>query len=220
MTDSRPALKRFVYTLALGMLLTGAHTAATAGVLVNQPYLAGGDSFLSTVSGGYENAESFSLPTTETITSIIWWGSDAGLNDFLIRMGSSLGNWSNLFGTVTRTATSGIDSENRPIYQFQQILGNPWQPSAGTYFLSISQEAEEWFWTIGSLDATSGQQGNFFREPGQDWITENVTDLSFRLVAADQEAPSIPEPGTLVLILAGILAGRKFQNHLDRQRAG
>ncbi|SCZ84885.1 hypothetical protein [Nitrosomonas mobilis] len=210
MINLRNAPKYFFSTVALSMLLFGFNPLATSAVLVNQPYLANSDGFLSSVNGGYENAESFVLPGAVNLTSIVWWGSDAGADDFLVRIGTSLGSWTNLAGSIAKTATFDIDNENRDIFRFEQTLDSALTLTADTHFLSISQEAEEWFWTVGSLGSGFGQLGSFFGD-SQGWFPDETAELSFQL-AGEGQSQSVPEPGMLALFLVGIFAfweGRK-----------
>lgn len=210
MINLRNAPKYFFSTVALSMLLFGFNPLATSAVLVSQPYLANSDGFLSSVNGGYENAESFVLLGAVNLTSIVWWGSYAGADDFLVRIGTSLGSWTNLTGTIAKTATSDFDNENRDIFRFEQTLNSVLTLTADTHFLSISQETEEWFWTAGSLDSSFGRLGNFFGV-GQDWFSDAAAELSFQLVG-ERQSQTVPEPGMFALFLMGIFAfweGRK-----------
>lgn len=199
-------LKHFIVAFSLSGLLFGLNSTASAEILVDQPYLAGEVSYLSNVEGGYENADSFSVSDTVNITSVMWWGTDAGVGDFLIRLGSSLGSWSSLTGTVNKTATTDFDSEDRSIYQFEQFLASSLTLTAGDYFLSISHETEDWYWTIGTQDGASGYPGSF-------WIDEDnraeddFNDFSFQLTGERQVQQSVPEPNVFVLMLIGMVMG-------------
>jgi len=202
MINLRNVPKYFFSTVALSVLLLGFNPLARSAVLVSQPYLANGDSFLSSVAGGFENAESFTLPGAVNLTSIVWWGSDADTDDFLVRIGGSLGNWTDLTGTIAKTATTDSDNDSRPIFRFEQTLGSSFSLVAGIHFLSISQEAEDWYWTVGTLDGGFGQTGNFFGA-GQDWFDDDTTELSFQLIG-ERQAQTVSEPGMTVLFLMGV----------------
>lgn len=204
MSNLRMKLKHFIVAFSLSGLLFGLNSTTSAEILVDQPYLAGGDSYLSNVAGGFENADSFSVSDTVNITSVMWWGTDAGVGDFLIRLGSSLGNWSSLTGTVNKTATTGSDSDGRLIYQFEQSVAH--SLAAGTYFLSISQEADEWYWTTGVQDSVSGHPGSFWGAD-QDWFDDDFNDFSFQLTGERQVQQSVPEPSVFVLMLIGMVMG-------------
>lgn len=204
MINLRNAPKYFFSTVALSVLLLGLNPFARSAVLVSQPYLASDDSFFSSVVGGFENAESFALPGAVNLTSIVWWGSDADTDDFLVRIGESLGNWTDLSGAIAKTATTDSDSDNRPIFRFKQTLGPGISLTAGIHFLSISHEAEDWYWTVGTLDGSFGQTGNFFGA-GQDWFGDDTTELSFQLIG-EPRSQTVPVPGTLALLMLGISA--------------
>ncbi len=207
-------LKNFFSVAALIALLFGFNPFATSAVLVSQSYLNNSDSFLSSVNGDFENAESFTLPNTANLTSIVWWGTNAGntgANDFLVRIGTTLGAWTSLTGVVTRNATSGTDNEDRNIFRFEQAFTTTLPLIADTYFLSISQETEDWFWTAGSLDATFGYSGSFFGAD-QDWFDDS-TELSFQLVG-EWQSSVVPEPSMVALFLIGafIFLMRRHRN--------
>lgn len=206
MINSRITLKNFFSAAALIVLLFGFNPFAASAVLVNQPFLSNDESFLSSVNKGFENADSFTLPNAVNLTSIAWWGSDAGItdaNDFLVRIGTTLGSWTNLAGVITKSATSDVDNEDREIFRFEQVFTTPISLIADTHFLSISQEAEEWFWTVGSLDTAFGHPGNFFGD-GQVWFNDDLAELSFQLLGK-LPSSAVPEPGMIVLFLIGIL---------------
>ena len=203
MSNLRMTLKHFIVAFSLSGLLFGLNSTASAEILVDQPYLAGGDSYLSKVAGGFENADSFSVSDTVNITSVMWWGTDAGVDGFLIRLGPNLGSWSSLTGIVTKTATTDSDSDGRPIYEFEQSVAH--SLAAGTYFLSISQEADEWYWTTGVQDSVSGHSGSFWTD--QIWFDDDFNDFSFQLTGERQVQQSVPEPGVFVLMLIGMVMG-------------
>lgn len=203
MSNLRMTLKHFIVAFSLSGLLFGLNSTASAEILVDQLYLVGGDSYLSNVAGGFENADSFTVSDTVNITSVMWWGTDAGVGDFLIRLASSLGSWSSLTGTVSKTATTDSDSEDRLIYQFEQSVAH--SLAAGTYFLSISQEADEWYWTTGVQDSVLGHSGSFWTD--QIWFDDDFNDFSFQLTGERQVQQSVPEPGVFVLMLIGMVMG-------------
>lgn len=208
MMNMRNALKHILPAVMLTGLLSFS-PLAVSDVLVDQPYLSEGDSFFSMVAGGFENAESFTLTADASIATITWWGTDANdVGGFLIRLGPDLGDWSAVTGSIAKTTTSGFDSEERAIYQFEQTISAGLNLTAGTHFLSISYEAEEWYWTVGSLDSTAGIAGSYFGD-SEEWFEDDLNDLSFRLTSAngDENTP-IPEPGILALMLIGIFMGR------------
>lgn len=213
MIDLSHTLQHFFFAAVLGVLLVGFNPLASGAVLVNQSYLADGDGFLSSVGDGSENAESFTLLDTVKLTSIVWWGSNAGTNDFLVRIGVGLGNWTSLAGAIVETPTTDFDNENRAISRFEQTLNAALSLTAGTHFLSVSQEAEEWYWTVGSIDNDFGQVGNFFGD-GQDWFPDDTVELSFQLIG-ERQSQVASEPGMIALLLMGI-----FTLQMGRRRLG
>lgn len=204
----RNTLKRFMSAITLGALLIGFNPLAISAVLVSQPYLADGDSFLSSVSGGFENADSFILPDAVSVTSIVWWGTDANTNDFLVRLGADLGSLSDLSGTITKDTTTDFDSFGRPIFQFEQLLSSVLPLTTGTHLLSISHESEEWYWAAGSLDGGLGVPGSFFgADPEWD---EDLNELSFQLIG-ERQMESVSEPNILALLMIGaFFMGRRM----------
>lgn len=213
MIDLSHALKHFFFAAILGALLMGFNPLASSAVLVNQSYLANDDGFLSSVGGSSENAESFTLLDAANLTSIVWWGSSAGTNDFLVQIGVSLGNWTSLAGTIVETPTADFDNENRAISRFEQTLNATLSLPAGAHFLSVSQEVEEWYWTVGSIDNDFGQVGNFFGD-GQDWFLDDTAELSFQLIG-ERQSQAASEPGMIALLLMGI-----FALQMGRRRLG
>lgn len=203
MTCQRITLKHFLASFALCTILLGIHPAAISNPLVSQPYLAGGESYFSSVNSGFENADSFILPNTVSITSVVWWGTDAGTDNFLVRLGSELGNWWDLSGTIAKTATANSDSFDRLIFQYTQQLDISHDLAAGSYFLSISQEEDEWYWTTGALDNALGIAGSFFGAES-DWFDDDLNELSFQLIGQHQ-TQSVPEPGLPALLFVGMM---------------
>lgn len=200
--------------LRAGLLAWGlAFLAGTvsAAVLVDQPFSNGGESFLSYRSGGLENADSFSLVGTSTVSAVAWWGtynSSDSLDQFSVQLAQSLSGLSTataeLAGTVSVDSGNpvGTDSNGSSIYRFELALDSTLALSAGNYSLSVANEFAVddpefvWGWTAGS-----GGDGTSLYLDGNDWV-EGASDLSFQIIGERQQQ-TVPEPGMLGLLGLG-----------------
>jgi len=209
MLSVRSLRRGFIASLSAASLLVAA-SSANAAVLVSQPFVDGGASFLSNRGGGFENADSFVLGAASTVTSIVWWGTsdDNGTDPFSVRLASTLaGLATDLAGTVARSAAPvGSDGDPRDIFRFELTLTAPLMLAAGEHFLSVARDDIDWLWTEG----TGGDGSSWYIDANGDWTSE-PPDLSLEIIGERQQA--VPEPDTLALLgLAGVgaaLAGRR-----------
>ena len=200
----------FIAGLSVASLLAAA-TSASAAVLVSQPFVNDGASFLSTRNGGYENADSFVLDAASTVTSIVWWGTsnDASSSLFSVRLAPTLaGLATDLVGGVTRIDAGATDSSSQAIFRFELTLGSELSLGAGPYYLSVALDDTVWGWTAGS--GGDGLSDFTDTNSATGW-TNGAPDLSFQIIGERQQ--TVPEPDTLALLgLAGVgaaLAGRR-----------
>jgi hypothetical protein len=187
--------------------------ASSAAVLHSQPPIDGGVGWQSSIGAAVQNADDFSLGGAATVEGLVWWGSyfdpQQQSDDFIVRiLGDGTGGpgailASPVTASVTRTSTTLVDSVGEPVFEYELTLASSLSLAAGTYFISVMNEASEWFW----LEGSNGNLSNWYRPAdGDAWAVDNSFDFSFQILG--QRTQQIPEPHTLALLaLAGLAAG-------------
>jgi len=206
--------------LLTGLVLALTLPMAEAGPIYSQSLLDDGTSLgtFSSLNGGSQVADNFSLGKEYSITGLTWWGSYFEINtgdDFSIRLFDDDGgrpaasvnipNSDSL--DVSRTAETGVtDDFAQQIYRYDVSLSLVLGP--GDFFLSVMNDANDmWSWADA---ANGGDSANWFRvDASQSWSKNNGWDLAF-VVSGEQIVAEVPEPASWVLILLG-LSGLLFR---------
>ncbi|MHA7926511.1 MAG: PEP-CTERM sorting domain-containing protein [Marinobacter sp.] len=206
--------------LLTGLVLALSMPMAEAGPIYSQSLLDDGTSLgtFSSLSGGSQVADNFSLDQEYSITGLAWWGSyydfDTG-DSFTVRLLSDDGGQptenadildSNSLD-VSRTAETGVtDDFGQQIYRYDVSLSL--MLGSGDFYLSVMNDADDmWFWA----DAASGDLTNWFRVGATDPWTDEFSgyDLAF-VLSGEQVIADVPEPASWVLMLLG-LSGLVFR---------
>jgi hypothetical protein len=216
------------WTAGLAMALAGgpAWTSVALPPLYEyeQPPVYGveGDAVLSSMDGGSQNADDFTLAGPTGILTLTWWGTydRTGYveDDFTIRIladaggepGAVLREYNNLsttdiFGGDTEQ-TIGTDESPVIVYFFSP--SEPLDLATGTYYLSVMNDIADatWFWVFGS----GGNGASWARAADGDTWTAGDSNLAFRV-----EGIPVPLPaafwlfGSAVAGLAGFRYSRK-----------
>lgn len=201
MKSTRFAVTNRLTGWVLGMTLAVLSGTASAAVLYEQQPDVSGDSYSSYLDAGQMLAEDFTLGSAVNLDGITWWGSfvtDDDLDNFHVALFTDLGNppLADLTGTAITRSDAGNDI-------FEYRLATPLALDAGDYFLRVVQDATEWYWQralTGNgifwyyLAGNSGWDSSGNDDPPMQ------ADLALRLTGQLQQ--SVPEPGTLGLLLA------------------
>lgn len=186
---------------------TGAHAA----VLYSQDPTDGGDAYDSTYSiaqaFGFENAESYTVSATSSVTGFRWWGTAVSdTSHFVVRrfddVDANPDTFDILAGTVTATPTALIDSIGTAITQFDLTLAT--SISAGGYlsvFFDSDPAQESWYW----LESMVGDGNSAVRSanPG----TWDILPPDLSLAVIGESIQTVSEPGSLTLLGIAALAG-------------
>lgn len=200
---------RLIRALAAGgLVLCG--MAAQADVLYSQAPLDGGFAYLAVADStssfdGFQNADNFVLQAGSTVTGFQWWGTDADVSKFVLRLfGDPLDdNATALPATVVRTATALTDSAFNAIYLYEATLQSAIQPAGGTSHFSVLLDDSPfannlWFWLESDPDSTS-----FYRGVDGDSWGELPPGLAFTVLG--DRAVTVDEPAALWLVgIAGL----------------
>ncbi len=220
--NHRLRIKRWAFGAILAPFFL--NNAADAADLYSQAPKNSGDAIAAEYSAtgefGWQNAESYSLQTPSTITTIRWWGtgvSDTGL--FVVRhfvdLISGPDDFDILTGSITQTPASAgsnplVDGEGTGIFQFDLQLSSA-LTLGGSGYLSVffNSEQESWNWLESAVyDGQSAYRG-------QDNVAWDFQppDLSMALIG--DRVQNIPEPNSLLLFgiaaLGGFAARRRRQ---------
>jgi len=178
-------------TLAALLLATGLTGAALAdSVASNAPYAVG--SFGQQADqGSSAYSQAFAMPADTVLEAIQWWGFhgvDSGgpaFDNFAVSLGGQL-----QVGTLTSVAVTAADGSYLYDLYTLDVVDSPLTATS----LSIVNDSGdvEWYWQ------SAAAVGN----PGQ----ASASEVAFRLLGHDAPVPSIPEPGSLMLMLLGLAA--------------
>jgi PEP-CTERM motif-containing protein len=202
--------------LLTGLVLALVIPMAQAAPIYSQTVLDDGSSFgtFSSLDGGNQIADNFSLGYQYSVTGLTWWGSyfDSDVADsFTVRLFSDDGGQplenadildSNSLAVNQTTVLGATDYYGQQIYRYEVSLNVLLGP--GDFYLSIMNDAAdpygEWFWA----DAASGDQVNWFRvDANEPWTEYPDYDLAF-VLNGERVVTEVPEPGTWVLMLLGL----------------
>lgn len=207
----------FAAGLAIPAIPALANGITLSPVLTEQAFSTGNPSFLISPAGGSESADSFSLNTAATVTSISWWAADEpddgvalDTSGWQIRLANSANGLTDSSSSLTGTASKGSpsagqDADGRDVFLFDFTLTTPKSFSAGTYYLYISNTNADltWWWAT-----SNGSDGTSLVAEYDDQLAlsdfapvasgEPDGDLALQIRGVAQQA--IPEPGTLALL--------------------
>jgi len=207
----------FAVGLAIPAIPALANGITLSPVLTEQAFSAGNPSFLISPAGGYESADSFSLNTAATVTSISWWaadeaddGVDLDALGWQVRLAESADgltdSTSSLSGTTYKGPSSAWqDADNRDVFLFDFILTTPRSFAAGTYYLYISNTNADltWWWATGNGGDETSLAAEYdvqFALSGFASVASNEPDGDLALQIRGEAQQAIPEPGTLALL--------------------
>jgi hypothetical protein len=205
-------------SFALAAILSCATTTQASPIfsqMTNPPTAA----FISAPQGGALAADDFVLGTSDTIRSVSWQGANGvmgapGPDSFRINIYADPINGGSLLqsftiGTANPTYAGGTDPFGDVLYNYTANLSGGFFATAGTrYWISIVNDQivadpnDVWSWAGSFAGALYGSTDN-----GATWLIESG-QANFAL----DNAPAVPEPGTLTLVaigLAGLVRARK-----------
>lgn len=199
-------LRNWVAVALVGIMAS----SANADVLYSQPTFDGAGAAFSSLGGGAQNADSFSLGGAVNVGALRWWGSyfTSDSDDFIVRLfadnGGSPGNVIQEYSGISVTkAQAGLQDVNgADVFQYDFDLAD-FVLSSGTYYLSVMNETlqSEWSWSFASFkDASSLLRG----ADSDAWHPES-DDLAFEVIGTRQNQQDVPEPESIALLaVAGI----------------
>ncbi len=204
-----------LFLLSLMVLVS----VSSHAIVIEQTPADRGDGFYSGISGAGFNAEDFFVSSDMNLSSISWWGSynsTPGLprsDSFSVQIFSDIISDSadilSYSGTAHSEATSLFDIAGEAVYKYSIDVSIDYLSAGSSYYLSIvnddtSSTFSEWFW----LESNTGDEITWFKVP--DWQEDSASlNLSYRL--AGETIRSVPEPGTLILMLLPALwIARRF----------
>jgi hypothetical protein len=210
-------------TLLIAGLFIGFCGTGLAATSYQQNPTNGGNAIFANASSGAVNADNFSLASAISLQSLSWWGSydGADTDHFVVKIyannsgvpGIVLNTNSNI--SVSKTAAGINDNASAAVYRYDFSLPQTLSLSAGSYFLSITNETTlySWFWLTGS---GGDNQHKALAANGSTWIPAAGNDMAFTLTSANPTpaATSVPIPtGFLVLMMGGLMfIGNRIQN--------
>jgi hypothetical protein len=200
--------------LLMGLVLALTMPLAEAGPIYSQSLPDDGTSLgtFSSLSGGNQVADNFSLGQEYSITGLTWWGSyfESDVADsFTVRLFSDDGGQplenadildSNPLPAIQTTESGVTDVYGQQIYRYEVSLNVFLGP--GDFYLSVMNDADdEWYWADA---ASGGDSANWFRvDATESWGEESGWDLAF-VLSGEQVVAEVPEPASWVLILLGL----------------
>ncbi|MBS0510203.1 MAG: PEP-CTERM sorting domain-containing protein [Proteobacteria bacterium] len=201
--------------LSAGVALATSYAGANGldSVLLEQGFTSGNNSFLVSISGGLESAESFSLGSNSVVTSISWWSTAESTSGWNVSLADSLGGLvqgsSILSGSLNRGSSDGQDSSGSDVFRFDLVLSAGRDLNAGEHFLFIWNDDPDlaWSWAAGAAGDGHSFLAEYDQNLNRTWVSDAGNDLSSDLAIQirGREQQSVPEPGTLALIgLAGL----------------
>ena len=201
------ALRLAALSLTIGLVVAGPAKATI--IYDNGPLALGGANEIGVGSdvefGGGQAADDFVLSSAGIFDRIVWWGSgNVATDDFAIEFFDDAGGkpadhafLALAFEQVVPSATDFADPFDDALEYAVDVA--PISLSAGvTYWISIFSTSLDaaWFWSSAGL-------GNLHlrNDFSPEWHTDRFADsnLGFRFV-------QVPEPPTLLLLMAGVLA--------------
>ena len=187
------------------LLTIGIATPVLADVFFQQAPGGGGNRSSSTLnflggSPGFRAADDFVLSSNATISDINFWGQlVSGSDDFTFTFYADNGGKPGTVllatdGTVSTTVISPV------LNAYTVDLSSAFTATAGTtYWLSIFNQGPQtnWAWDGSVVPGTSRQESN--ASPNT-WASTTNFNLAFEL----EGTRSVPEPGSIALVLAGL----------------
>jgi hypothetical protein len=174
----------------------------------------GGDGLFSNVSAGAQNADDFTVPSTERMDRLTWWGSyDApDTDDFIVRIFTDSAASPNTllreYTTITVTATPTLLNtvNGTPIYQYDFALPDSLVLATGTFYLSVMNETQNnaWYWQMGAIGNSAPTVMWSRQADGDPWTQNYDGNLAFAIEATPTTpSPELVEPETLLLFASG-----------------
>ena len=218
-----------VFSIRAGLVavaLSASAASYSATIVSNLPNQVSGDNMSFA-----QVADNFSLGSTVNFTGIRFWSVQSAAADYsgnvywAIHSNTAGAPGAVLFtGTpaVTAIATGGSTGFGYAEYQFDFAVA--FQLLAGDYWLALhngslaSTTPTEMFWETSSAGiASTGQYNDLTDAPDFGWI-DTGNEHAFALFGERviQPPPDVPEPGTVALLLGGLLAAASVRRATRR----